>query len=278
MTEPLSIPQEEIRRLGIVAGQGDFPILMARAARGAGVEVVVIGIRGMANPGLEAIANEMHWVELGQVQHTIELLRAANVRHVALVGKVPHLSILQYRHFDLRAMKLLARAVNRKADTLLQTITDELAQEGIQVVDSSLFLRGLMPEAGLLTPRRPPSERETQDIEFGYPIAKAIAGQDVGQTIVVKEKMVVAVEAAEGTDECIRRAASLAGAGCVVVKVSKPNQDFRFDIPVIGRQTIATMAECGCSALAVSAKECLIFDKDEVLREAERQNIAIIAR
>jgi len=278
VTERSTLPQEEIRRLGIVAGQGDFPILMARAARGAGVEVVVIGIRGMAKPELETIANEIYWIELGQLQRAIELLQAAKVPHVALVGKVPHLSILQYRHFDFRAMKLLARAINRKADTLLQTLTDELALEGIQVIDSSLFLRGLMPEAGLLTPRRPLSEREAQDIEFGYPIAKAIAGQDVGQTIVVKEKMVVAVEAAEGTDECIRRAASLAGSGCVVVKVSKPNQDFRFDIPIVGRQTIATMVECGCTALAVSAKECLIFDKDEVLREAERQNIAIVAR
>lgn len=278
LLSPMTSSDTEIpARVAIVAGSGDFPRLIARAARSRGIEVLVVGVRGFADPRLAETASTIEWIELGQLQRTIDLLHQHGVSHVLLAGKIPHLSVLQYRHFDLRALKLLTQAVNKKADTLLGLLCDELEKEHIKVLDSSLFLKSLMPAPGVLTPARPPSQVELEDIEFGYPIAKAVAGQDIGQTIVVKSKMVIAVEAAEGTDECIRRAGKLAGPGCVVVKVSKPSQDLRFDIPVVGLTTIETMVAIGASALAVSAFECLIFDREQVISEAQRHNIAIVA-
>lgn len=269
-----TIPQ----KIGILAGAGDFPKLIAKAASSQGVRVFIFAINGFGDPELSNLGDKTVWLELGQLNKAIELLQQHGISDVILAGRVPHTSIFQYRHFDWRAIRLLAKAANRKADTLLRLLSQELENEGIHVLDSSLFLKSLMPKPGLLTPNRPLTPSEMEDVEFGFPIAKVIAGQDVGQTIVVKEKMVVAVEAAEGTDECIARAGKLAGAGCVVVKVSKPQQDFRFDIPVIGKKTIETMAAAGAAALAISAGETLIFDRDDVLAEAEKKGIGIIAR
>ncbi len=273
-SESASVP----KRIAVIAGGGDFPKLIARAARGVGTEVYVLALRGFADNDLEQLATQLEWLELGQLNRAIELLHSLGIEYLILAGRVPHTTIFQYRHFDWRALKLLTRAVNKKADTLLGLLSDEFEREGIHVLDSSLFLKSLMPLPGLLTPRRPLTETEQSDLEFGFPIAKLIAGQDIGQTIVVKEKMVIAVEAAEGTDECILRAGALAGPGCIVVKVSKPNQDFRFDIPVIGKKTIETMEKAGARAIGVSAGECLIFDQEEVIALAEKKGIGIVAR
>ncbi len=270
--------QEPSSCLAIIAGGGDFPKLIAQAAKGQGMRVTVIAVRGFADEALASLADACEWVELGQVDQALHLMKKHGATHVILAGRVPHTSIFQYRHFDWRAIKLLARAANKKADSLLGILSQELENEGFVVLDSSLLLKSLMPAPGLLTPHRPLSDDELADVEFGFPIAKVVAGQDIGQTIVVKDKMVVAVEAAEGTDECILRAGSLAGPGCVVIKVSKPQQDLRFDIPVIGRQTIETMRQAGAKALAISARECLVFDRDEVVNKAEEYGIAIVAR
>lgn len=270
-------PSPAPTKIGILAGQGQFPLLIGRAARSAGVEVVTIAFNGFASPEVTETSDKVEWVELGQVGRVLELLHAHGIKAVAMAGRIPHSSIFQYRHFDARALKMLTRAVTRRADSLLGVVTQELEGEGIQVLDSSLYLKSLMPPPGLITRNRPLDEREMADVEFAYPIAKVIAGQDIGQTIVVKEQVVVAVEGLEGTDECIRRAGKLAGPGCVVMKVSKPRQDFRFDIPVIGRGTVEALVEAACSALAVNARECLIFDRDEVVRDAEAANIGIIA-
>lgn len=270
-------PPAAPNRIGLIAGQGDFPLLIARAARANGVEVIGLGIKGFASPELADCVDRIFWLELGQLGRAIEILHQNQVTAATMAGRVPHTSVLQYRHFDLRAMKLLARAINKKADTLLGIVVEEFNRENIRILDSSLFLKSLMPEPGLLTPGRPLTDSEIADVEFGYPIAKVVAGQDIGQTIVVKSGMVIAVEGAEGTDECIRRAAALAGEGCVVVKVSKPRQDLRFDIPVIGRRTIRIMREAGISALAVSARETLLFHREEILKQAEELGIAVVA-
>jgi len=272
-TNNVNVPQ----RVAIIAGAGDFPKLVARAARSANVEVIVFGVRGFAESGLADLAHHIEWIELGQLDYAIQLLHKLSVSNVILAGRIPHTSIFQYRHFDFRAVKLLARAVNKKADTLLGILSQELEKEGIHVLDSSIFLKSLMPQPGLLTSKRALTAEEEENIAFGWPIAKSIAGLDIGQTIVVKDKMVVAVEAAEGTDECIARAAQLAGPGCVVIKVSKPNQDLRFDIPVIGKRTIETMIRARASTLAISARECLVFDQDVVLAEADAHGIVIVA-
>lgn len=270
-------PATALARIALIAGQGDFPFLIAQAAKANGVEVVVLALRGFAKPELAECADKIFWLELGQLGRAIELMHEHGITAVTLAGRVPHTSVLQYRHFDMRAVKLLARALNKKADTLLGAVSAEFEKERIAVLDSSLFLKSLMPEAGLLTPGRPLSPEEKSDVDFGYPIAKVVAGQDIGQTIVVKSGMVVAVEGAEGTDECVRRAGLLAGPGCVVVKVSKPRQDMRFDIPVVGRKTIEVMQETGASALAVSARETLLFHRGEILKKAAECGIAVVA-
>ena len=277
MSEPHSTVQFPLGKIGIIAGQGDFPLLIARAARGNGVEVLALGIKGFASEEIGTCADAVHWLELGQLERAIEVLKEHGVDSLILAGRVPHTSIFQYRHFDLRAVRVLRRALSRKADALLGALVDEFEREGIRILDSSLFLKSLMPDQGLLTPRRPLTDREKEDVDFGLPIAKVVAGQDIGQTIVVREKMVVAVEGAEGTDECILRAGRLAGAGCVVIKVSKPAQDLRFDIPVVGRGTVESMISAGCSALSLSARESLLFDRDVVVSAAEAADIGIIA-
>ncbi len=265
-------------KVAIIAGQGDFPILIAQAAVAAGTQVVCFCVIGFASKQLPVAVSESgkcYWLELGQLGKALEIMKAEGVHHLVLAGRVPHSTIFQYRHFDWRAMKLLARAATKQADALLIAVCEEFAKEGIQVLESSLFLKYLMPVPGLLTLNRPISEAEQADIDFGFPLAKAIAGFDIGQTIVVKDKMVVAVEGLEGTDKCIRRAGELAGPGCVVVKVCKPDQDLRFDIPVIGPGTVNAMADAKASALALSSSRSLVFHREQVVDEAEKHGIAI---
>ncbi|MGI8905683.1 MAG: LpxI family protein [Candidatus Sumerlaeaceae bacterium] len=270
-------PSTAPKRIGIIAGQGDFPLLLAQAARSNGVEVIVFAIKGFANPDIGKHADQVLPVELGQLNRTIQLMHENGIRAISMAGRVPHTSVLQYRHFDARAMKLLAKSLNRKADSLLNAVAAEFSSEGIEVLDSSLFLKSLMPEPGLLTATRQLTTDEQENVEFGYPIAKVVAGQDIGQTLVVKDRIVVAVEGLEGTDKCIARAGDLAGAGCVVIKVSKPSQDMRFDVPVIGPGTIASMKSAGCTALALSARECLLLHREQILADADAAAIAITA-
>lgn len=261
--------------IALIAGQGDFPRLVASSARAHGVRVTIIALKTFAKEDLQEWADEIHWLALGQLQKAIDLMHAVGTKHLIMVGRVPHNSIFQYRHFDLRAMKLLGKMANKRADGLLQAVTDEFASEGITVVDSSMFIKSLMPGPGLLNDETPPSAAVEADIHFGYPLAKAVAGLDIGQTIVVKDRMVVAVEGAEGTDECILRAGELAGPGSVVIKVSKPQQDLRYDIPIIGPDTVNTMTRAGCSALALSAGRSLVFHREEVKRMALESGITI---
>ena len=263
--------------IGLFAGQGDFPLLITRGARAENLKVVAIALKGFCSPEIEKCATETFWVELGQTSYALDLLHQHRVHHLIMAGRVPHQTIFQYRHFDSRALKLLAKAVTRRADGLLGLVVDELKKEGITVWDSSLFVKSLMPKAGLLTVDRPLTKHEREDVAFGLPIARVVAGQDIGQTIVVKDKAVIAVEGFEGTDECIKRAGDLAGPGCVVIKVSKPRQDKRFDIPVIGPGTIRNMHRSGASAIAFSAGETLVFDRQEIIANAQKLDIAIVA-
>lgn len=270
----MDIPQ--FKTVGLIAGQGDFPLLIAQAAEASGTRVIALAIKGFASEALQPLCTTTHWLELGQLNKAIEVLKSEKVGHLLMAGRVPHNNIFQYRHFDWRAMKLLARAASKRADALLQTVCDEFAREGIEIINSAHFLSNLMPSPGLLTVKRPFTEQEQADAEFGIPIAKTIAGQDIGQTIVVKDKMVVAVEGAEGTDKCILRAGELVGPGCVVIKVSKPAQDLRFDIPIVGPGTMKSMRAAGATALAFSSGRSLLFHKDEVLELAGEANIGIV--
>jgi DUF1009 family protein len=264
------------RKIALVAGQGDFPLLIARAAKANGTELFALCINGFTSPELPALTRDSYWMELGQLGKAFETLKSHGITHVMMAGRIPHNTIFQYRHFDWRAMKMLAKAASKRADALLAMVCEEFAAEGITVMESSAFLRDLMPQPGLLTPGRPLATREEQDVEFGFPIAKIVAGQDIGQTIVVKDRMVAAVEGLEGTDECVKRAGELAGPGCVVIKVSKPAQDLRFDIPIVGPGTIKSMIKAGATALALSSGRSLIFHREQVITMAEEADIAIM--
>jgi UDP-2,3-diacylglucosamine hydrolase len=261
----------------MMAGDGRFPFLVAQAARQNSIPVTAFAIEGVTPPELSNFVDRMHWFKLGQFSRFIDQLHAEDIRHVVMVGRVAHNNLWRYRGFDLRTLRILKNLANRKADSILGAVVDELAREKITVIDSSLLLTECLPIKGLLTPRRPLTARERADVEFGFPIARQIAGLDVGQTIVVKDLAVVAVEGLEGTDETIRRAGRIADGDIVVIKVSKPRQDKRFDIPVIGPDTIRSIREAGGGALAIMAGEALFFDQDEAIALAHESSIAIEA-
>lgn len=267
-------------RIGLIAGEGNFPLMLAQAARSEGVEIVAIGMHGHAEQEkLRQYSTSYHTLKLTDLSRLITIARENNIQHLIMAGRIPHgIMILNQLSFDMRALKVLSRLPDRKADTLLRAVVEELNSEGIQVLDSTLFLKSCMPEPGLLTPRVPPTEEILRDIDFAYPLAKEIGRLDIGQTIAVKNQIVVAVEALEGTDEMIKRTAELAGDRAVFVKVSKPRQDMRFDVPVVGLTTIRNLASARAAALCVTANQSLFFDRKEAIELAEQSGICIIAR
>ena len=268
-------------RIGIIAGNGKFPFLALQGARDLGHEVTVIAIKEEAFPDLEASARQadasLHWVSLGQLGKCIKLLKAAGVSQAVMAGQVRHVKIFSGIIPDLTLLSVLRRLKARNTDALISAVADVMKDEGIDLLDSTLFLAPLLATEGVLG-ERPPGERERADIEFGYRMADTIAALDIGQTIAVKHKAVVAVEAMEGTDEVIGRAGHLAGPGVCVIKVAKPNQDMRFDVPVIGIATIQAMRIAGATALSVDAGKTLVLDGEHVLASANEASIAIVGR
>ena len=265
-------------KIGLIAGSGVFPIHFAQAARKNGHHVTALAIEGFASPELEKHVDDIHWLGVGQVDTLIGLCHEKNISHLAMVGKIEHVTIFDLGKMETRVARILARLTDRRAESITRALIEELEGENIRVLDSSHFLKSLLAPQGLLTRRRPIRPREQRTIEFGWPLVREIARLDIGQSIVAKDGVVVAVEGADGTDATIRRGGQLAGPGAVVVKVSRPRQDVRFDLPVIGLQTIQTMAEVGASALAISAGETLFFDQEEAIALAETSDIGIVAR
>ncbi|MEN6627481.1 MAG: UDP-2,3-diacylglucosamine diphosphatase LpxI [Candidatus Sumerlaeia bacterium] len=276
---PLSSPQPalDLDHVGLIAGEGKFPFLLARAARDRNISLTAIGVRGITPVELADEVDAMLWVEFGQLGKMIDLCHQAGVDKVIMAGRIQHRSIFQLSRIDRRGLKILASLPTKKADSLLGALTDELAREKIEVLDSTMLMRECMPPAGLLTPSCPPSDAVLGDIAFGRPIASQVAGLDIGQTIVVKQGTIVAVEAMEGTDKTILRAGQIAGEGCVVIKVSKPRQDRRFDVPVAGMTTVRKLVEARCAALAIPGGEALFFDRDEACALAQKHGICIYA-
>jgi len=270
-----------VARIGIIAGNGKFPFLALQGARDLGHEVTVIAIKEEAFPDLEASARKvdavLHWVSLGQLGKCIKLLKAAGVSQAVMAGQVRHVKIFSGIIPDLTLLSVLRRLKARNTDALISAVADVMKDEGIDLLDSTLFLAPLLATEGVLGERMP-DERERADIEFGYRMADAIAALDIGQTIAVKHKAVVAVEAMEGTDEVIGRAGHLAGPGVCVIKVAKPNQDMRFDVPVIGIATIQAMRVAGATALSIDAGKTLVLDGERVLASANEASIAIVGR
>lgn len=265
-------------RIGLIAGEGQFPVVLAEAARSEGVEVITFGVHGMASPELSRHSHRLYTLKLAEISRLIELARQNGVEHIVMAGRIRHDLLLRQIAFDSRILSILGGLKDRRADSLLSAAVEELEKEGITVLDSTMFLRSCMPEPGLLTRRVRPTAGILDDIEFGYPLAKEIGRLDIGQTIAVKDKVVVAVEALEGTDKLIKRVPGIAGEGVVFVKVSKPRQDMRFDVPVIGLTTIRNLAAARASALCITANQSLFFDRKEAIELAEQNRIAIIAR
>lgn len=268
-------------RIGLVAGNGQFPFLALQGARALGHDVTVVAIKEEASPDLEDAARsahaELHRVSLGQLGRCIKILKGAGVTHAVMAGQVKHVKIFSGIVPDLTLLSVLTRLKARNTDALISAVADVMRDNGIELLDSTAFLAPLLARPGVLT-ERAPTEEEAADFAFGYVMADAIAALDIGQTIVVKDKAVVAVEAMEGTDEAIARAGHLGGPGVRVVKVAKPNQDMRFDVPVVGVATIEVMRRAGASALSVDAGRTLMMDGEAVLSAANAAGIAIVGR
>ena len=262
---------------GLIAGNGQFPFLVLEAARSQGIEMAVIAIREEASPELEKIAPHLHWVSLGELSRALELLHREGVTRAVMAGQVKHNKIFSSIRPDWKLAKLLLSLPVKNTDSLIGAVARVLESEGVQLVDSTSFLKPLVPAPGVLT-RRAPDAREAEDIAYGREIARRIAGLDLGQTVVVRDRSCVAVEAMEGTDETIERAARIAAGGSlVVVKVSKPRQDMRFDVPVVGLKTVEVMRRCHATALGMDAGRTLLFDRARVIEAADAAGMAIEA-
>src|ERR1700685_2237562 len=262
---------------GLIAGNGDFPFLVLEGARSRGIEMAVIAIKEEASPGLERVAKRLHWVSLGELSRTIELLHQEGVKRAVMAGQVKHNKIFSSIRPDWRLAKLLFSLPSKNTDSLIGAVARVLEDEGIELVNSTEFLGPLLPAAGVLT-RRAPDESEAADIAYGRGVASQIAGLDLGQMAVVRDRACVAMEERDGTAETIERAARIPGGQRpVVVKVSKPRQDMRFDVPVIGLQTIEVMRRANATALGIDAGRTLLFDRDGLVRAADEGGIAIQA-
>jgi DUF1009 family protein len=265
-----------MKKLGLIAGSGQLPAAIASEARSMGYTVVAVGLEPLADRSLAETADEMHWVNVGKLGAIIDTLKKRGVNKAVMAGKVPKSLIYKSRITpDLRAVKVLFSLRDRRDDSILLAITRELEKDGIALLKTTDFTAGLLTPEGVLTRKRP-SEEEWSDIAFGWQVAKEIGKLDIGQTVVVKNLAVMAIEAIEGTDEAIRRGGKFASEGAVVVKVSKPRQDMRFDVPVVGLDTLRTMIEVKARVLAVEAKKSILLDRDKMIDKAQRARITIV--
>jgi DUF1009 family protein len=270
-------------RLGLIAGNGRFPFLVLDAARGLGHDVTVVALKSETFPDLAELAArppaaDFHWVSLGQLGTLIKLFKDAGITQAVMAGQVKHTKLFDVMaSADTTLLGVLMRLKSKNTDGIIGGIADAMRDKGIELLNSTAFLEPLLAKAGVLT-RRTPDAEEQADLAFGYRIADTVAGLDIGQTIAVKSAAVVAVEAMEGTDAIIARAGELAGAGVRIIKVAKPNQDMRFDVPVVGVSTIEAMKTAGATVLSVDAGKTLMIDGDAIVKTADAAGICIVGR
>lgn len=268
-------------RIGLIAGNGRFPFLALQGARSLGHDVTVVAVKEEAFPELEGAARDagadLHWVSLGHLGKCIKVLKAAGARQAIMAGQVKHAKIFSGIVPDLTLLSVLTKLRARNTDALISAVADVLRDEGIELLDSTAFLGPLLAKAGTLS-QREPTQEETEDFAFGYRMADQVAALDIGQTLIVKHRAVVAVEAMEGTDAVIARAGSIAGPGTRVVKVAKPTQDMRFDVPVVGVRTLDAMSAAGATAITIDAGRTLILDGERFFAVADSHQIAVIGR
>ncbi|MDP3921543.1 MAG: UDP-2,3-diacylglucosamine diphosphatase LpxI [Candidatus Omnitrophota bacterium] len=265
-----------MKTLGIIAGNGRFPILAAQQAREQGFRVVLCAVEKEADPVLEEMVDCCQWVKVGALKKLTDFFSKEGVEEAIMAGKIEKVRLFQGNvQPDLEMVKVLMKTRDFKDDSLLSGIADYLEGRGIRLLDSTTFLKGALPGPGVLGKKKP-SKEIMEDMAFGFHMAKSVSGLDIGQTVVVKKKAILAVEAIEGTDQAIRRGGILGGDNIVVVKVAKPNQDMRFDVPAVGLQTMEALVECRASAFAFEASKTLFLDQTEFLRMADAHKIAIV--
>ena len=265
-------------KYGLIAGNGRFPFLVLQGARDSGADIVVAAIKEETAPEIADHTANLEWLGVGQLGRLIRYFKRQNVSHVIMAGQVKHHQIFRLNALpDLRMVRVLARLSTRNTDSLIGAVADELAREGMTLVDSTIFLESLLARNGVLTSRTP-TKQELADFDYGLGVAREIGRMDLGQTIAVKDRAVVAIEAMEGTDAVIKRAGEVThGRPFVVIKRAKPDQDMRFDVPVIGLPTIEVMAVAGATAIHVTAGKTLLFDRDELIACADKNSITIVA-
>ena len=263
-------------KLGLIAGNGKFPFLVLEGAKRAGASVAVAAIREETNPEIEQVADRLTWVGLGQLGKMIRFFKDEGVDKAIMAGQVKHVQIFSRAIPDVRMLKMLLRLPRRNTDALIGAVANELAAEGIELIDSTYFLKDQLPQKGTLT-KRVPDDREQSDVDYGLEIAREIARLDLGQTIVIRDRACVAIEAMEGTDAVIRRAGQLARGRLTIVKIAKPDQDMRFDVPVVGIPTIQAMIDANATCLCLTAAKTLMFDREEMINLANANKISIVA-
>ena len=270
------VPSAKFMKFGLIAGNGKFPFLVVEGARRQGASLAVVAIREETDERIEEIADKIIWVGIGQLGKMISFFKQEGVEKVMMAGQVKHVQIFSGALPDLRMVKMLWNLPQRNTDSLIGGIAAELAKDNIELIDSTHFIQENLAREGVLTKRKP-DETERGNIEYGLKIASEIARLDLGQTIVVRAKACVAIEAMEGTDAVIKRAGELAKGKLTIVKVAKPNQDMRFDVPVVGVPTVEQMIKAGATCLCLTAGKTLIFDREEMLALANRNKISIVA-
>lgn len=264
-------------KVGLLAGVGKLPVEFLRAAQSEGYEVVVIAVIPDTEPELKAEADAFYEINVAKIDKIFKTLHKEGITEVTMLGKVTKEILFKGLVMpDLRTIKLLTKLRNRKDDTIMLTIVEELAKEGIQVVDQTVYMKPLMPKAGVLTKAKP-SKEQMADILFGFDVAKQMGGLDIGQTVVVKDMAVMAIEAIEGTDACIKRGGALGRGNAVVVKTAKPRQDVRFDVPAVGLTTIQSMLDSDCKTLAMEAERTIFVEQAEVIKLANEKGLIICA-
>jgi DUF1009 family protein len=264
-----------MRKLGLIAGNGKFPLIFAAQAKREGVSLVTVAHRGETPGEIEQVADGVTWVYVGELGKIIRTFQRQGVKEAVMAGGIKKVKLFSNFRPDLRGAAFLARVKSREDDRLLRGVADELEKDGIRVIESTIFLSQMVPAEGALT-RRAPSAEQWEDIRLGFETAKEAGRLGIGQCVVVKHRVILSVEAAEGTDAAIRRGGELGRGGFVVVKVSKPQQDLRFDVPAVGLETIRMLRELKGAVLAVEAGKTILLEKDELLREADRGGIVVV--
>jgi len=271
-TDAFFVPEE----LAIIAGRGIYPLSLAESARRQGVrKIFAAAFKKETEPGIEKLSDETQWFNFGQLGAVLEAIKASGIKHAVMAGQISPISLFRLRP-DAKALALLARMGQRNARTIFGAVCTEFAAIGVQLLPAWRFMENSLPKAGQLS-RRAPTERENKDIELGRRVAKSVSGLEIGQTVVVKEGTILAVEAFEGTDEAILRAGRLGGPGAVVVKAARSGHDMRYDIPVVGLKTMKVLKKISASALALEAGRTIMLEPEKIIAEADRMDLALVA-